>query len=65
MSVGVGDLIVALGLAVALEGAAYALFPDGMKKILLQVLAQPPSSLRLIGLMMAAAGVVVVWLVRG
>jgi len=65
VTVGIGDLIVALGLAIALEGAAYALFPDGMKKMLLQVLAQPLSHLRFIGVTMALAGVVVVWLVRG
>ncbi len=65
MSVGASDLVVALGLAIMIEGAAYALFPDGMKKMLLQVLAQPISHLRVIGLGMAAAGVVIVWLIRG
>jgi len=59
------DLLTALGLAIALEGAAYALFPGAMKKMLLQVLAQPSSHLRNAGLAAAALGVAVIWLVRG
>ena len=65
MSGGLADLIVAIGLAVAIEGAIYALFPDRMKKMLLQVLAMPPSTLRAGGIVAAATGVVIVWLVRG
>ncbi|MEQ8666438.1 MAG: DUF2065 domain-containing protein [Rhodospirillales bacterium] len=65
MSVGFTDLIVAIGLAVALEGAVYALFPDRMKKMLLQVLAMPPSTLRAGGVLAAVTGVVIVWMVRG
>jgi uncharacterized protein len=59
------DLLTALGLAIALEGAAYALFPGAMKKMLLHVLAQPPVHLRNAGLAAAALGVGVIWLVRG
>jgi len=59
------DLFAALGLAMALEGIAYALFPDAMRRMLGQVLALAPSHLRLAGLAAAAAGVGVVWLVRG
>ncbi len=59
------DLLTALGLAIALEGAAYALFPSAMKKMLLQVLAQPSGHLRNAGLVAAALGVAVVWMVRG
>ncbi len=58
------DLFTALGLAVAIEGLLYALFPNAMKKMMLQVLAQPQSSLRTAGLVAAIAGVGVVWLVR-
>ena len=62
------DLLTALALAVAIEGALYALFPDAMKKMMLHVLAQPISQLRTVGLVAAVAGVSVVWLgarVRG
>lgn len=59
------DLLTALALAVAIEGALYALFPDAMKKMMLHVLAQPTGQLRTVGLVAAVAGVSVVWLVRG
>lgn len=59
------DFFVAIGLAIAIEGILYALFPDGMKKMLLQVLAMPVSSVRTAGLTAAMIGVVIVWLVRG
>ncbi|MEL0107908.1 MAG: DUF2065 domain-containing protein [Rhodospirillales bacterium] len=59
------DLITALGLALAIEGILYALFPDAMRKMMAQILSQPPAVVRTTGLMAAAAGVVVVWLVRG
>lgn len=58
------DLLTALGLAVAIEGLLYALFPNAMKKMMLQVLAQPQSSLRTAGLVAAIAGVGIVWLIR-
>ena len=59
------DLLAALGLAIAIEGVIYALFPDGMKKFMVQVLAQPVSHIRRAGLIAAAVGVFVVWLARG
>jgi len=58
------DLLTAIGLAVAIEGLLYALFPNAMKKMMLQVLAQPQSSLRTAGLVAAIAGVGIVWLIR-
>ena len=60
-----GDFLTAIGLAVAIEGAVYALFPDGMKKMMMQVLAQPSASLRIAGVVAASAGVALVWWVRG
>jgi len=59
------DLITALGLALAIEGILYALFPDAMRKMMAQILSQPPAVVRTTGLMAAAAGVVVVRSVRG
>ncbi len=58
------DLLTALGLAIAIEGLLYTLFPDAMKKMMVQVLAQPQSSLRTAGLVAAIAGVSLIWLVR-
>lgn len=59
------DLITALGLALAIEGILYALFPDAMRKMLAQILSQPAAVVRSTGLLAAAVGVVIVWLVRG
>jgi hypothetical protein len=59
------DLITALGLAIAIEGVLYALFPEGMRKIMVLALSQPPSAIRVTGLGAAVVGVVIVWLVRG
>jgi len=59
------DLITALGLAVAIEGLLYTLFPDGMKTAMAKVLTQPSSHLRSAGLVAAVVGVGVVWMVRG
>lgn len=58
------DLIAALGVALVLEGAAYALFPERMRALMLQVLATPAPSLRTIGLAVAAIGLIIVWLAR-
>ena len=59
------DLITALGLALAIEGILYALFPDAMRKMMAQILSQPTVAIRTAGLLAAAIGVVIVWLVRG
>ncbi|MCB2099848.1 MAG: DUF2065 domain-containing protein [Rhodobacterales bacterium] len=59
------DFLAALGLALAIEGVAYALFPDAMKRMMAQVLSLPSQQLRAAGLVAAALGVVFVWLVRG
>lgn len=59
------DLITALGLAITIEGIAYALFPDGMKKMMAQVMTLPSANIRGAGLAAAAAGIFILWLVRG
>lgn len=58
------DLITAFGLAMAIEGMLYALFPEGMKNAMMRVLRQSQTQLRAYGLLAASAGVALVWLVR-
>jgi uncharacterized protein YjeT (DUF2065 family) len=60
----VRDFLTALCLALVMEGVAYALFPGGMQRLIASVLAMQPSSLRMFGLAIVAAGVAGVWLVR-
>lgn len=59
------DFLTAIGLAVAIEGVVYALFPEPMKRMMARVLAQPDQTLRIAGVIAAAAGVALVWWVRG
>lgn len=59
------ELLTALGLAIALEGALYAAFPGAMRRALAAVALQPDQALRMGGLAALAAGVFIVWLVRG
>ncbi len=59
------DFFVAIGLAITIEGILYALFPDGMKKMMMQILAMPSNSVRSAGITAALIGVFLVWLIRG
>lgn len=59
------EFVTALGLVIVIEGICYALFPDAMKRMMLQILELPSSTLRYMGLFAAALGVVIVWAVRG
>lgn len=59
------DFIVAIGLAIAIEGVLYALFPDAMKRMMIRVLEQPAQNIRIAGLAAGVVGVGIVWLVRG
>jgi hypothetical protein len=58
------DLFAALGLALVIEGAAYTLFPNAMRKMMEQILALPVANVRMIGLFTAFVGFALVWLVR-
>ncbi len=59
------DALLAVGLVLALEGALYALFPDGMRRALAMAVSLPPDQLRIAGLVAALLGVGIVWLIRG
>lgn len=60
-----GDLIVAFGLVLVIEGLVYAAFPTGMKAAIAQALGTPDGTLRVAGLVAAVIGLGIVWLVRG
>ncbi len=59
------DFLAALTLLLIIEGALYALFPGGMKRMMEQVLPLPENTLRGIGLAAAVFGLGCLWLVRG
>jgi uncharacterized protein YjeT (DUF2065 family) len=58
------DLLTALGLVLVIEGALYALFPEGMQRMMKQVMDVSPVLLRRLGLASAVLGFCVVWLIR-
>ncbi|WP_037449362.1 DUF2065 domain-containing protein [Skermanella stibiiresistens] len=59
------ELLTALALVLVLEGVAYALFPDLMRRMLAVALMTPVGQLRIAGLIAATCGVGLVWLMRG
>lgn len=58
------DLLAALGLAFALEGALYALFPKAMRRFMAEALKQSDDAIRIGALVMLCLGVGIVWLAR-
>lgn len=59
------DLFAALGLVLAIEGVLFAGFPGAARRASENIMATPEQTLRVIGVVSAAAGVAIVWLVRG
>lgn len=59
------DLAVALGLVLVIEGLLWAAAPEFAVRLLNAAAEASPQALRTAGLTAVAAGVFVVWLVRG
>jgi hypothetical protein len=59
------DLFTALALVFVIEGILYALFPTKMRQLVAKMVDVPDKSLRNVGLIATAIGVVLVWLIRG
>ncbi len=59
------ELIIALGLVLVIEGLPWAIAPKFGKNFFANVSTIPENALRIGGLVMITAGVVLVWLVRG
>ena len=60
-----GDLVVGLALALVIEGLGYAIFARPLKRMVMEVLSMPEFTIRLVGLTIAALGVLIVWFIRG
>lgn len=58
------DLIVALGLALAIEGLVFAICPELVKRAMLDTAQTPAERMRIVGIVSAALGVVIVWVMR-
>lgn len=59
------DIAAAFGLVLVIEGLLWALAPDTARRTLEMVASMPPDQVKLLGTAAVAAGVVIVWLVRG
>jgi uncharacterized protein len=59
------EFLTAFALVLVLEGIAYALLPDFMRRMLALALMTPVGQLRIAGLVAATCGVGLVWLLRG
>jgi len=60
----VKELLLALCLAMVLEGLIYALFPNGMRRLMQVFLEASEAAIRLTGLGAAAVGLGLIWLIR-
>ncbi|HZB38226.1 MAG TPA: DUF2065 domain-containing protein [Beijerinckiaceae bacterium] len=58
------DLIAALGLALAVEGLLFAAFPEAVKRAMIEAAQAPGDRMRLVGILSAVIGVVIVWVAR-
>jgi uncharacterized protein YjeT (DUF2065 family) len=59
------DLIAALGLALAVEGLLFAAFPEAVRRAMTDAAQTPADRMRLVGVLSAAVGVVIVAAARG
>ena len=59
------EFLTAFALVFVLEGIAYALFPNFIRRMLALALMTPVGQLRVAGLVAAICGVGLVWLLRG
>ena len=60
-----GDIAVALGLVLVIEGLLWALAPDFARRMLAAAAATSDREFSAAGWMAVAAGAIIVWLVRG
>ncbi len=58
------EFLSAIALAITLEGLLYAAFPDQMKRALAALMETPSTTMRVVALTSAAAGLVLLYAVR-
>jgi uncharacterized protein YjeT (DUF2065 family) len=59
------DFIIAIGLVFVIEGLLFAVNPAAAKNAMAHVIETADGPLRLIGIVAAVVGVLLVWFVRG
>jgi uncharacterized protein len=59
------DFLAAIALVFVIEGLIFATFPAAGRRAAAVMMQTPDQGLRLVGLLSAALGLVMLWLVRG
>jgi uncharacterized protein len=59
------DFLAAIALVFVIEGLIFAAFPEAAKRAVTVMTQTPDQGLRLVGLLSAAFGLALLWLVRG
>jgi uncharacterized protein YjeT (DUF2065 family) len=58
------DFLAALGLLLAIEGICFAAFPGAAKRAMAEAAQAKPDTMRIVGVVSACLGVVLIWIVR-
>lgn len=58
------DFLVAIGLVLVIEGVLFALTPGKVQEAMRSAAETPADILRIVGLLSAVAGVIVIWAAR-
>ena len=65
MTLGLGDALTAFGLLLVFEGLVLAGAPETATRAMAAIMGRPAGLLRVVGVVAMAAGVALVWAVRG
>lgn len=63
-SIGFSDFMVGIGMLFVVEGLLFAAMPGWMREAVKSVLVTPDNILRVVGIVSALGGLVLIWLVR-
>jgi uncharacterized protein YjeT (DUF2065 family) len=58
------DFLAALGLLLVVEGIVFAAFPEAVKRAMAEAAQSPADRMRIVGLVSAVLGLILVWFVR-
>ncbi|MDB5484246.1 MAG: hypothetical protein JWR73_3200 [Tardiphaga sp.] len=63
-SIAFADFLIGLGILFVLEGLLFAAIPAWMRRAMKSALATPDNMLRIVGLVSAVLGLILIWAVR-
>jgi uncharacterized protein YjeT (DUF2065 family) len=63
-SIAFGDFLIGVGILFVLEGLLFAAIPSWMRRAMKSALATPDNLLRIVGIVSAVGGLILIWLVR-